>query len=131
MKNELETPNTVKYKNTREYREAYKIAAIQDLVSHCESDSFIARKYGFTSGFMSGLKKEMLQKQGYFRILEGMKKHDKPEKSAQELAAENEELKKALELSIMKVAALETLIDVVDDQLNIDIRKKGGSKQSK
>jgi len=60
-----------------------------------------------------------------------MKKKDKPDKSAQELAAENEELRKALELSVMKVAALETLIDVVDNQLNINIRKKGGSKQSK
>lgn len=131
MKNELETPNSVKYKNTREYREAYKLAAIQDLVSHHESDGFIARKYGFTSGFMSSLKKDMLEKQGYFRILEQMKKKDKPDKTAAELAAENEELKKALELSMMKVAALETLIDVVDNQLNIDIRKKGGSKQSK
>lgn len=131
MQEEQETPNPVKYKNGREYREAYKIAAIQDLVSHQESDGFIARKYGFTSGYISHLKSDMLQKQGYFRILEGMKKQDKPEKSVEELAAENKELKKALELSIMKVAALETLIDVVDNQLNIDIRKKGGSKQSK
>lgn len=131
MQEEQETPNEVKYKNGREYREAYKIAAIQDMVSHQESDAFIARKYGFTSGCMSSMKRDMLQKQGYFRILEGVKKQDKPEKSVQELAAENEELKKALELSIMKVAALETLIDVVDNQLNIDIRKKGGSKQSK
>lgn len=126
-----ETPNTVKYKNTREYRAAYKLAAIQDLVSNKESDNYIGRKYGFSSGFMSILKKDMLEKQGYFRILEQMRKKDKPDKTAEELATENEELKKALELSMMKVAALETLIDVVDDQLNIDIRKKGGSKQSK
>jgi transposase len=48
-----------------------------------------------------------------------------------DLATENAKLKEALELSMLKVAALETLIDVVDAQLNIDIRKKGGSKQSK
>jgi transposase-like protein len=131
MKNELKTSNTVKYKSRREYREAYKIAVLSDLVSNQESDSFICRKHGIPSSSFSRVKHEMLDKYGYFRILEGMKKKDKPEKSAQELAAENEELKKALELSVMKVAALETLIDVVDNQLNINIRKKGGSKQSK
>ncbi len=131
MKNELETPNTVKYKNGHQYREAYKIAVMLDVVSHQESDRFISRKHGIANSTFSVMKRYILEKYGYFRILERMKKEDKPEKSAQELAAENEELKKALELSVMKVAALETLIDVVDDQLNINIRKKGGSKQSK
>ena len=131
MKNELVAPNTVKYKDGYQYREAYKIAVLVDAVSNQESDSFISRKHGIPNSSFTAMKNDMLEKYGYFRILEGMKKEDKPEKSAQELAAENEELRKALELSVMKVAALETLIDVVDNQLNINIRKKGGSKQSK
>ena len=131
MKNKLKPPNSVKYKNGHQYREAYKIALLLDVVSNRESDAFISRKHGIAKGTFSVLKRDMLEKYGYFRILEEMKKEDKPEKSAQELAAENEELRKALELSVMKVAALETLIDVVDNQLNINIRKKGGSKQSK
>lgn len=122
---------SIKHKNKHEYRESYKIAAILDLVSGTNSDTFIARKFGFSSGFMSSLKKDSLVKHGYFRILDSMKRKDKAEKTTEDLAAENAELKKALELSVLKVAALETLIDVVDNQLNIDIRKKGGSKQSK
>jgi hypothetical protein len=131
MKNKSEAPNTVKYKNRQQYREAYTIAVMLDVVSSQESDSFICRQHGIPTSTFSKVKHNMLKKYGYFRILEGMKKEDKPKKSEQELAAENEELKKALELSVMKVAALETLIDVVDNQLNINIRKKGGSKQSK
>lgn len=131
MNDELKTPNTVKYKNSHQYREGYKIAVMVDAVSNQESDSFICRKHGILHSTFSRMKRDMLEKYGYFRIIEGMKKKDKPDKSAPELAAENEELRKALELSVMKVAALETLIDVVDNQLNINIRKKGGSKQSK
>ena len=38
----------------------------------------IARKYGFSTGFMSSLKKGLLEQQGYFRTLAGMKNKDKP-----------------------------------------------------
>ncbi|MEK7257646.1 MAG: transposase [Bacteroidota bacterium] len=41
------------------------------------------------------------------------------------------ELKRQLELSELKVEALETLIDLAEEQLKIDIRKKSGAKQSK
>ena len=66
---------------------------------------------------------------GYYRILDEMKKGQKEEGSNAE--KEVEALRKALELATMKVAALETLIDVAEDRHNIDIRKKIGSKQSK
>jgi len=45
-------------------------------------------------------------------------------------AAEAEALKKALEEAQMKIKALNTLIDVAEDQLKIDIRKKSGARQS-
>jgi transposase len=43
---------------------------------------------------------------------------------------ENEALKKALNEANMKIMALNTLIDVAEEQLNIEIRKKPGAKQS-
>jgi transposase-like protein len=131
MKEEERTNISVKYKNGYIYREAYKIAVILDLVGNQESASFIARKHGLPTTSLSSMRRELLEQQGYFRILDSMKNKEQTEKTAQELATENAELKKALELSILKVAALETLIDVVDNQLNIDIRKKGESKPSK
>ena len=41
-----------------------------------------------------------------------------------------EALQKALEEAEMKIKALNTLIDVAEEQLKIDIRKKSGAKQS-
>ncbi|SHK20596.1 hypothetical protein SAMN04488028_103360 [Reichenbachiella agariperforans] len=45
--------NSIKHKSKHEYRESYKIAAILDLVSGTNSDTFVARKFGFSSSFMS------------------------------------------------------------------------------
>jgi transposase len=39
-------------------------------------------------------------------------------------------LQKALEEAELKIKALNTLIDVAEEQLKIDIRKKSGAKQS-
>jgi transposase len=39
------------------------------------------------------------------------------------------ELQKALEQAKLKIIGLETLIDVAEEQLNIEIRKKPGTKQ--
>ena len=40
-------------------------------------------------------------------------------------------LQQALKAAELKIAALETLIDVAEEQLKIDIRKKPGTRQSK
>ncbi|UMY64587.1 MULTISPECIES: transposase [unclassified Flavobacterium] len=45
-------------------------------------------------------------------------------------AAEVESLRKALQEAEMKIKALNTLIDVAEEQLKIDIRKKPGARQS-
>jgi transposase len=41
------------------------------------------------------------------------------------------ELEEKLQMSVLKVELLETMIDIAEDQLKIDIRKKSGSQQSK
>ena len=54
-----------------------------------------------------------------------MAKKNKPFSDAQA-----EALQKALEEAELKIKALNTLIDVAEEQLKIDIRKKSGAKQS-
>lgn len=54
----------------------------------------------------------------------------KPALSPQTLPTEVEALQKALEDAQLKIAALNTLIDVAENQLKIKIRKKPGAKQS-
>ena len=49
----------------------------------------------------------------------------------QSAQAQIKQLKRQLELSQLKVEALETMIDIAEEQLQIDIRKKSGAKQSK
>ena len=129
MKEELKSENFGKYKNCQNYHQAFRIKLIDDLVSNQESLSFIERKHGIPSGSLGHIKRDILTELGYYRILDKMKKGQKEEGSNAE--KEVEALKKALELATMKVAALETLIDVAEDRHNIDIRKKTGSKQSK
>lgn len=129
MKEELKSEDFGKYKNSQHYHQAFKIFLIEDVVSNRESLSFIERKHGVPAGSLGRIKREVLNELGYYRILEEMKNRseDTPLTPEQEV----EQLKKALELATMKVAALETLIDVAEDQFNIDIRKKPESKQSK
>lgn len=52
----------------------------------------------------------------------------KDKKSKKDL--EKEALQQALKEAELKIKALNTLIDVAEDQLKIDIRKKSGAKQS-
>jgi len=53
--------------------------------------------------------------------------------SSEELNLEEriKQLESDLRMSKLKVEALETMIDIAEDQLKIDIRKKSGTQQSK
>ena len=44
--------------------------------------------------------------------------------------SELEVMRKALEEATMKIQALDTMIDIAEEQLKIDIRKKSGARQS-
>lgn len=130
MKTSEELGIEQKYKGSRQYRAAFKYRILQELVRDKESLTFVSRKYGVVATTIVHFRKEALEHLGYFRILNNMKSSE-PNKDATALKKENEELKKALELAMLKVAALETLVDVAEDQFNIQIRKKPGAKQSK
>jgi len=53
-------------------------------------------------------------------------------KKTSELSEELElkALKKALQEANLKIRALDTMIDIAEEQLKIDIRKKSGARQS-
>lgn len=48
---------------------------------------------------------------------------------SEDLQKKNHELEAALKMAKLKITALETLIDIAESDLNIDIRKKSGTKQ--
>ena len=59
------------------------------------------------------------------------KKQSKSTHEAQTLQQQIKHLKRQLALSELKVEALETMIDIAEEQLKVDIRKKPGAKPSK
>lgn len=130
MKNEEKETIKVKY-NIRQNPNGFKMKLVNELVKGSQSDNQIGISLGVPKGTIGNYKKQLLTQLGYFRILEGMKKDKDKEKSFADIEKENTELKKALELAMLKVAGLETLIDVAEDQLKISIRKKSGARQSK
>ena len=56
---------------------------------------------------------------------------EQEQKEFEALKKQNEELAKKLEYANLQVFGLQTMIDVAEEQLKIDIRKKSGSKPSK
>jgi len=130
MKDAEKNKDLVKHNTSHGYRLAFKYYVLTDFIRGNESETFIARKHGIPSSTLGSFKKELLEKLGYFRILQDMKARQN-DLSAKDLAKENEELKKALQMAMMKVEALEILVDIAEDQFNIDIRKKPEPKQSK
>ncbi|WP_374163979.1 hypothetical protein [Arcticibacter sp. MXS-1] len=57
-----------------------------------------------------------------------MKKKEK--KKQENVAADTQSLEEQLAYAQLKIQALETLIDIAEEQLNVDIRKKSGARQS-
>jgi transposase len=63
-----------------------------------------------------------------FKPLEMVKK--KSEQDNSNSTSELKALQKALEEANLKIRALDTMIDIAEEQLKIDIRKKSGARQS-
>ncbi len=64
--------------------------------------------------------------------IERLKSTPVAEKETDKISVDSEQLqalKAELEFAKLKIIGLETLIDVAEEQLNIDIRKKPGTKQ--
>lgn len=78
------------------------------------------------------LEKRSMQEKAELRANDSLEMKDKPEGGEPALQdAEKEALKKALEEARLKISALNTLIDVAEEQFKIKIRKKAGARQSR
>ncbi|NWJ50594.1 MAG: hypothetical protein HXX14_16740 [Bacteroidetes bacterium] len=62
------------------------------------------------------------------KLVDTMAKNEQSQSGSSE---QTKALQKQIEQLKLKVEALETMIDIAEDQLKIDIRKKSGTKQSK
>ena len=93
---------------------------------------YAARRAYFLSGNMlNSWLKASLKENVELAAYDPFKMKDKPSVQPELQDTEKEALKKALEEAQLKISALNTLIDVAEDQFKIKIRKKAGARQSR
>jgi len=119
---------------TKFYSDDLKLKACQDYLSSNLSNAEVMSKYNIAGKnnirnwiINFGLLSTDIKPKRYT----SMKKTPKQSKSLTErqLEARIKELENALEYEKLRSLAFDTMIDVAEEELNIDIRKKSGSKQ--
>lgn len=113
--------------NVPYYSVALKLSVVQEIESGKSTQSALARKYGI-KGHSTILK--WLRKYGNGSYGSQKRATAMSEKKKRELHLENEvkALKRELEEARVRNVVLETLIDVADEELGMDLRKKCGAK---
>jgi transposase len=89
-----------------------------------------ARKaYGLSGDTLNKWLRSSVKENVELAVYDPFEMKEKPKIELDTPDLEKEALKKALEHAQMKISALNTLIDVAEDQFKIAIRKKAGAKQ--
>ena len=86
--------------------------------------------YGLSGNTLNKWLKASLKENAELAIYDPFEMKDRPAGQPGLPDPEKEALKKALEDARLKISALNTLIDVAEDQFKIKIRKKAGARQS-
>lgn len=117
----------------KRYPDEFKIKVVQEYLETDLSQAAIMEKYdiGGACCIPNWMRKFGLQKpfDQEIKLREIMTKETKKSAREIELEAKVRELEKTLEYEQLRCLALDTLIDVAERDLKIDIRKKPGSKQ--
>lgn len=110
----------------RRYSKALKRRVASDYLSGKFSHSVGAELYGLRDGSVVSSFVSWYKKNGYF---EGMEEF-KADLSSEE-QSKISDLEAELSAARLKIASLEAMIDVAEQELSVSIRKKFGTKQSK
>jgi len=125
-KNEL-TKNKRKYKSSIRYSESFKRQVVREIELGLSYQEAVL-KYDLSGrSLITHWRKEFSSELASI-IPKPMTPQE--EKELSELKKRNEELAKSLKEASLRILGLETLIDVAEEELKIEIRKKPGSKQS-
>jgi transposase-like protein len=93
---------------------------------------YAARKaHGISGPTLQKWLRSSLKENVELAVYDPFEMNDKPSEIPAQPDSEKDALKKALEEAQLKISALNTLIDVAEDQFKIAIRKKAGARQSK
>ena len=101
-------------------------------IEQVELSPHAARKaHGISGATLQKWLKASLKENVELGVYDQFEMKDKAAESPELPDTEKEALKKALEEAQLKISALNTLIDVAEDQFKIAIRKKAGARQSR
>jgi transposase len=115
-------------KKVNYYSDEFKRTVIQEVLDGVLSKEEARQKYGIKGN--SAVLNWIRNFDGSNTVvMSRTKPFNQPEKSLKELEAENKRLKEELELERLRTRALNVMIDIAEEQLNIPIRKKSGAKQ--
>lgn len=116
------------------YDEGFKRKVAKAYLNGEGSYSALGKRYGIKATvvprFVHWYRSKLHQENSNFEII-AIKMDDLKSLSESELQDRIKELEKRLQLTQLKTEYLETLIDVAEKDLKIDIRKKPGTSQSK
>lgn len=109
---------------------AFMRKVVQDYINGAESALEVAARYGISRGKVTGwAQRYRAGKEPFDEVSLPAMPTEQPEADQTELEKQNQELFKKLEQAHLKITSLEIMIDVAEEQLGIDIRKKSGAKQ--
>ena len=115
------------------YTDEFKLKVVTEYLETDISQEALKKKYGFGGNncIPNWIRKFGLNKPSdqEIKLREAMTKETKKSAREIELEAKVRELEKTLEFEQLRSHALDTLIDVAERDLKVDIRKKPGSKQ--
>lgn len=120
-----------KTKYRQKYPNALKRKVAQEYLSGKFSYAVGAEEYGLKG---KSVVREFVKWYEKNHDIEQMTKKDSDEEKRREELTKDEEvarLQRELEAAKLKIAGLETMIEVAEQELQIEIRKKSGTKQSK
>ena len=123
-------------KNKSGRRFKHDMAFMRSVVRHYETSDLstqqIAQIYGIAANQVTRWKQRFSSELPEEKLLTPSHSMNPDEqKQLEALKKQNDELLKKLELANLKIISLETMIDVAEQELHFDIRKKSGTKQSK
>lgn len=119
--------------NVNKFTDDFKLMVVQDYLSSGISKEELKRKYNYTgcNNIYRWMRKFGLSEPSEYQIKlhRCMAKEQQKSKSEQELELRIKKLEEDLKLEQFRTKALNTMIDIAERELKVDIRKKSGAKR--